>query len=154
MTLSRFVEKWTSPEYPPDCVSEAALCEAEEQLGFRFPADYVQDVLEIGLPHPNARLLDAIAERGLDDACPDGFNTPEEIVTATQEYRGAGMPSDLVVIALDVGGNAFCFLTQQITAEQRGIWLFDHNFMTVKEIAPSFRAWINALCAIEPLSQR
>ncbi len=154
MTLSRFVEKWTSPEYPPDHIPEAALREAEEQLGFRFPADYVRDILKIGLPHPNARLLDAIAERGLDDACPEGFNTPEEIVMATQEYRGAGMPSDLVVIALDVGGNAFCFSAQQIAAEQRGIWLFDHDFMTAREIAPSFSAWIDALCAIKPLSQR
>ncbi|TIR31963.1 SMI1/KNR4 family protein [Mesorhizobium sp.] len=153
MSLSRFVEKWTIPTYPPESVSEEDLGAAEQQLGVHFPEDYRQAVLDVGLPRPTIALLDAIVERELDLHDLHDFYSPKEIVEETLSWREIGMPDRLVAIASDGSGNKFCFNADQLggdSAGMRAIWFFDHDFGTVDEVAPSFHAWIDALCVVEP----
>ncbi|MFB9981767.1 SMI1/KNR4 family protein [Mesorhizobium kowhaii] len=153
MSLSRFVEKWTIPKYPPDSVSEEDLDAAEQQLGVCFPEDYRRAVLDVGLPRPTIALLHAIVERELDLHDLGNFYSPKEIVEETLGWREIGMPDRLVAIASDGSGNKFCFNADQLgrdSADMRAIWFFDHDFGTVDEVAPSFHAWIDALCDVEP----
>lgn len=86
MSLSRFVEKWTIPDYPPERVLAVDLGEAAKRLGFKFPPDYEREVLDVGLPRPTIALLDAIVERELDVASVGDFYSPEEIVSDTIEW--------------------------------------------------------------------
>ena len=154
MSLSRFVEKWT--RYPPDSVSEEHLADAERQLGVRFPEDYRQAVLDVGLPRPTIALLSAIVDRGLDLNDLSNFHSPKEIVEETLDWREIGMPDQLVAIASDCSGNKFCFDADELggdSAEMPAIWFFDHDFGTVDQVAPSFHAWIDAFCDVEPSHQ-
>ena len=153
MSLSRFVEKWTIPDYPPERVLAADLREAAKRLGFKFPSDYEREVLDVGLPRPTIALLDAIVERELDVASVGDFYSPEEIVSDTTAWRAIGMPDHLIAIAADDSGNKFCFSTLQLDTERQGMWFFDHDFGTVEEIASSFSAWIEALCDVEPRTE-
>ena len=150
MSLSRFVEKWTSANYPPQRVSAADLRETEERLAFKFPSDYEREVLSVGLPRPTIALLDAIVERELDVASVGDFYSPEEIVSETTVWKDIGLPDHFIAIAGDESGNKFCFSTLQLDADRQGVWFFDHDFGTVEEIASSFSAWIEALCDVEP----
>ncbi|RWC93739.1 MAG: SMI1/KNR4 family protein [Mesorhizobium sp.] len=153
MSLSRFVEKWTTPSYPPASVLEGDLSAAEQQLGVRFPEDYRQAVLDVGLPRPTIALLNAIVVRGLDLHDLSNFYSPKEIVEETLGWREIGMPDRLIAIASDGSGNKFCFNADQLggdSADRRGIWFFDHDFGTVDQVAPSFHAWIDAFCDVEP----
>ena len=150
MSLSRFVEKWTNPDYPPERMLAADLREAAKSLGFKFPSDYERAVLEVGLPRPTIALLDAIVERELDVASVGDFYSPDEIVSETTEWREIGMPDYLIAIASDDLGNKFCFSTLQPDTVRQGVWFFDHDFGTVEEIASNFTAWIEGFCEIEP----
>ncbi|GBH30412.1 SMI1/KNR4 family protein [Sphingobium xenophagum] len=150
MSLLRFVEKWTNPDYPPERVLAADLRKAEQLLVFKFPSDYEREVLDVGLPQPTIALLDAIVERELDVASVGDFYAPEEIVSETTIWKDIGMPDHLIAVAGDESGNKFCFSTSQIDADRQGVWFFDHDFGTVEEIASSFSAWIEALCNVEP----
>lgn len=149
MSLMKFVEKWTSPDYPPDPVSTDALNEAEKKLHSCLPKDYKKAVLTIGLPRPTIALLDAIVDRELDVHAIGDFYSPSEIVTGTLDWREIGMPENLIAFASDGCGNMFCFDTER---ERSIVLFFDHDFGTVSVIAYSFDAWIAALCEIEPLS--
>ncbi len=150
MSLSRFFEKWTNSNYPPQPVLAANLRKAEELLAFNFPSDYESEVLCVGLPRPTIALLDAIVERELDVSSVGDFYSPEEIVSETTVWKDIGMPCHLIAIAGDESGNKFCFSALQLNTDQQGVWFFDHDFGTVEEIASSFSAWIDALSDVEP----
>ena len=105
-------------------------------------------MLAVGLPRPTIALLDAIVERELDLASLGDFYSPDEIVTETIDWRERGLPAELVVFAGDESGNKFCFPADRSAGE--GVWFFDHDFGTIREIALSFGAWIEELCAVEP----
>ncbi|WP_210215134.1 SMI1/KNR4 family protein, partial [Mesorhizobium sp. M4B.F.Ca.ET.089.01.1.1] len=77
---------------------------AEQQLGVRFPEDYRQAVLDVGLPRPTIALLNAIVVRGLDLHDLSNFYSPKEIVEETLGWREIGMPDRLIAIASDGSG--------------------------------------------------
>ena len=156
MTLARFTAKWTSGNYPPEPVAEADLCSVEQRLNVHLPEDYRQAILQVGLPRPTIAFLDAIVERELDLHSLGDFYSPEEIVEETMNWRELGMPKQLIAFATDGGGNKLCFDADRLnngSAEGRAIWFYDHDFGTVDQIAPSFDAWIDALCRVEPLRE-
>lgn len=154
MSLLQFVERWTIPDYPPEPVREVDLHNAEQQLGVRFPTDYRSAVLSVGLPRPTIALMDAIVERDLDVHAVGDFFAPKDVIDNTLAWRQLGLPDRFVAFASDDCGNKFCFAADQLedqSAADKPIWFFDHDFDTVEEIAPSFAAWIDAFCCIEPL---
>lgn len=154
MTLGRFTEKWTSGDYPPEPVAEADLFKVEQRLSMHLPDDYRQAVLKVGLPRPTIALMNAIVERELVLHGLGDFYSPLEIIQETIDWRGLGMPEQLVAFASDGCGNKFCFDAERMnngSAESRAIWFYDHDFGTVDQVAPSFDAWVQAFCNVEPL---
>ena len=152
MSLARFIQKWTA-DYPAQPVLEQDLRLVEQRFLVRLPDGYRQAVLHFGLPQGiKFALLTAIVERELDLDSLGDLYSPAEIIQETLDWREIGMPEQLIAFANDGCGNKFCFDVTQLrngSAEQ-AIWFFDHDFGTLDEIAPSFEAWINALCDVEP----
>ena len=153
MSMARFIEIWTSGDYPPEPVAEADLHGVEQHLGIQLPEDYKKAVLQAGLPRPTIALLDAIVERELDLHDLGDFHSPSEIIEQTLAWRDIGMPEQLVAFASDSCGNKFCFDTDEMkkgSAEGCGIWFYDHDFDAVNQIALGFDAWIDAFCDVAP----
>jgi len=153
MSLARFNEIWSSPNYPPKPVSEEQLIGVEQRFGVRLPADYRESVLSVGLPSPTIALLDAIVERELDVHSLSDLYSPSEIIEDTVGWHEIGMPRQLIAFASDGCGNKFCFDTDDLNdgqADSCAIWFFDHDFGSVDKTAQSFEAWIGTFCNIEP----
>ena len=97
-------------------------------------------------------LLDAIVERNLDIHSIGDFFSPAEIVDVTTDWRQLGLPQNFIAFASDGCGNKFCFdgLALQTDSSAASVWFFDHDFGDVEAIAPSFKAWIDAFCSVQP----
>lgn len=143
MSVERFIALWMNPKYPPRPVEEAGLREVERHFGFAFPQDYRAAVLAHGLLSPTIALLDVIVDGEMDMADLNDMLTPDQIVTSTEDWREMGLSSDKV--ATDCCGNLFCFDTNA-----PGVYLFDHDFGTVRSVATSFTSWIEAFCSLGP----
>jgi cell wall assembly regulator SMI1 len=144
MGLDRFIAMWMSPDYPPAPVTEAGLSSVEQRFGFSFPPDYRNEVCRHGLASPTIALLDAIVAGGLDMADLSELLDPEEMIASTESWHDMGLPDDMVAFASDCSGNLFCFRTVGGGA----VFLFDHDFETAGEVAPSFAQWIDSFCKI------
>jgi hypothetical protein len=152
-TLERFTEKWTHPDYPSSPVTETELRLAEEKLSVRFPDDYRQGVIRFGLPRPTVDLLGAIVDQELDLHCLGDMYTPSEMTKYTLAAREDDLPGEFIAFAGDESGNLFCFDGGRLNAQAEDggtIWFLDHDFGTLDAIAPSFTAWIDAFCEIDP----
>lgn len=144
--MSRLAEvhrRWSAPDEPTIPVAEGDLAEAERALSFVFPAPYREAVLADGLPLLTTRLWDDIEESGRDLAHLADFLTPEEMVSLTRDYRDGGMPDGVVTFANNSGGNLFVF---RVDAKDDAVWMFDHDVVDLKPVAPSFEDWLNAYC--------
>jgi hypothetical protein len=144
MSLDRFISQWMIPEYPPKPVTDAGLMRVEQCFGFGFPSDYRGEVLRYGLVSPTIALLDAIVDGELDMADLSDLLDPDAMIESTEDWHTMGLPAEFVAFATDSGGSLFCFRTDGGDA----IFYFDHDFGTVREIAPSFTDWILSFCRI------
>lgn len=141
--LAELNRRWSIADYPPNPVSAEDIALAERELSFGFPSSYGDAVLAVGLPRLTTELWEDIEASGLELAHLADFLTPEEAVSTTRDYRGAGMPADLVGFASDSGGNLFVFRTG---ASDDAVWMFDHDFGTVEPVGPAFEDWLKTYC--------
>ena len=140
--LDAFNNRWAHPDYPPIEVKLADLERAEKYLSYAFPASYRDAVLALGLPRPTTDLWGAIDEKS-DLPHLSDFLTPLEIIGTVRDWTPAGYPVDLVPFASDSGDNLLSF--QREDADD-AIYLWDHDFGTVRQIASSFANLIEAYC--------
>lgn len=141
--LDAFNTRWAHEDYPPIEVQPADLEQAEKDLSYTFPSSYRGAVLAVGLPRPTADLWDAIDEKSNLPHLGD-FLTPTEIVESVQSWTPSGYPADLVPFASDSGGNLLSFRRSDVSD---AVYLWDHDFGTVQQIAPSFADLIEAYCS-------
>lgn len=146
MSVERFIALWMNPNYPPRPVEEAGLREVERHFGFAFPEDYRAAVLAHGLLSPTIALLDVIVDGEIDMADLNHMLAPDRIVASTEDWREMGLPPDKVAFATDCSGNLFCF----DTAASDQVFLFDHDFGTIRPVAATFASWIDAFCSLPP----
>lgn len=136
-------------------VEESAVIALEQFLKFRLPDDYRQFLLDAngGRPEPNAfplqdnpndtfGLIERFFSLGNDDSDHDLIDN-----LAVFQNR---VPSDLLPIAFDPGGNIICL---GVSGEKKGgIYFWDHNdesmpgeepdYHNIYFIAPSFDEFI------------
>ena len=146
--LAAFAAKWSHPQYPPGRVDADALKAAQATFGAHFPADYVAQILETGLPRPTSTLLHSVVEQDIGINPVSDFFSADQIIETTQGWRRIGLPQSTIAFASDASGNLFCFDT-----EDPGIWFFDHDFDTLEVVASTFSEWIEAQCAITPVAE-
>ena len=85
--------------------------------------------------------------------CVGDIYSPREMVSDTIGWRELGMPDELIAFVSDGSDNKFCFDKNRLKEggeDTSTVWLFDHEFGTVEEVAPSFDAWIDAFCDVAP----
>lgn len=140
----QFVSAFHHGEWPVP-VSARELDEAQLALDTLFPQSYRAFMGSFGeLYTPD---LFAIAP-GLPDM-PDLKNivSLSDVVSDTPVCWSAGTPSDLIVIGNDIMGNLFCLPRLRGVAEPPDdlpVEFFDHEFLDVAEVAPSFDGWLTA----------
>ncbi|MBX3430854.1 MAG: SMI1/KNR4 family protein [Hyphomonadaceae bacterium] len=144
MSYASFIAKWTHPEFPPKSVDASEFRRVENALKISLPAAFKDALATSGAASATLDLLDAIVDQGFEIADVHDFLTPDEIVEATGQWRELGLPDDAVAFATDCSGNLFCFRRGAY-----GIWLWDHDFNEIEQIAADFTSWIELYCAIE-----
>ncbi|MEM9879789.1 MAG: SMI1/KNR4 family protein [Pseudomonadota bacterium] len=146
MALRKFADKWCDPSSLPQVVIEDELNSIEKDFAIALPRDYRDQVLAVGLPSPTLALLSAIVDNEVDMNDLSRLNAPAEIKQETLDWRDAGLPANLLVIGADCSGNKFCFDLGDLTPasdQEAAVYLWDHDFLETRRIAPSFSAWMN-----------
>lgn len=140
--LETFIRRWCNSDYPPTPVSAGELADVERHLDFLMPSDYRSGILTSGLPRPGIKLLNSIVDHEIPIADVSNFHSPSEIIDNTEGWQPAGLPKSAVAFASDCMGNQFYF--DRLEGSSSRVWLFDHDFETVKPVATNFSAWIEA----------
>jgi hypothetical protein len=119
-------------------VTDEQLDVVEAALNTKLPAAYRQFMTRHGVVHSQS-ILDEIVDKKLEPH-PDvqDFLEPQEAINNTKGYWSAGMPENLIGIASDCMGNMIGFHRQDFPADDAPVLFFDHDFVEVNEIAPSF----------------
>ena len=142
--LGAFNQRWSHEDYQPVEVRLVALEQAEKELAYTYPESYRNAVLAVGLPRPTTKLWDAIDDRSNLPHLGD-FLTPGEAVEAAGDWRPLGYPDDLAPFATDSAGNLLSFRTDD---RSDAVYIWDHDFGTVEQIALSFAALLEAYCRL------
>ncbi len=152
-SFADFIALWTSPDGPPVPVDPAALEGAEIRLGLLVPDAYRRSLVAHGAPSTSAALLARIVDQDVDMADVQDFFSPADIVQVTEEWRALGLPANLLAFASDCAGNLFCFECPAPPGPREAdalVWLWNQDFDRKRRIAPSFKTWISAFCALAP----
>ncbi len=144
MSYAEFIQRWTSPEYPPKAVAAVDLADVESQLGLSLPDAFQSDLCALGAASTRIALLNAIVDGDLGLADVQEFLTPAEMIQSTHDWRELGLATDAIAFAGDCMGNLFCF-----RAGSGAVWLWDHDLNEIEKVAPSFEEWIARYNGIE-----
>ena len=137
----RFVARFHFGD-PPTPVSDAELDSVEAALDTRLPASFREFMTRFGPVH-TPRVLDEIADRGLDHPDVQEFLSASEAIEGTKGYWSAGMPDDVIGVASDCMGNMIGFRRNGERCDDAPVLFFDHDFVEVSEIAPSFDSFLD-----------
>jgi hypothetical protein len=109
----------------------------EEELRSKLPVAYRQFMTRYGAVH-TPTILEMIADKNIDHPDIQEFLDPQEAITGTKGYWSAGMPDDIIGVASDCMGNMIGFRRQTEASDDAPVVFFDHDFVEVSELAPSF----------------
>ena len=90
-----------------------------------------------GLVYTPETLQEIVAEN-IDHPDIQNINDPVEAIAGTKAYWSGGMPEDVLGVGGDCMGNMIGFRRQAARSEDSPVVFFDHEFVEVYEVAPSF----------------
>jgi SMI1 / KNR4 family (SUKH-1) len=137
----RFVTRFHLGDRPQP-LSDADLDFVEAALNTKLPSAFRQFMTRFG-PVQTPHILDEITRRNVNHPDVQDFLTVEEAIKGTKGYWSAGMPEDLIGIASDCMGNMIGFRRARKRYDDAPVVFFDHDFVVVSEIAPSFDSFLN-----------
>jgi hypothetical protein len=119
-------------------VTKEKLDAVEAALNTKLPAAYRAFMAHHGVVH-SPGIVEEIVNKNLEPH-PDvqDFLEPQEAINNTRGYWSAGMPENVIGIASDCMGNMIGFERQDSVRDDAPVLFFDHDFVEVHEIAPSF----------------
>ena len=118
-------------------VPEAQLDAIESELETKLPAAYREFMTRHG-PVYTSDTLHEIAEGNIDHPDIQNVLDPAEAIEGTKAYWSGGMPNDVIGIGSDCMGNMIGFRRQAKASDDAPVVFFDHDFVEVYEVAPSF----------------
>jgi hypothetical protein len=131
-----FVERFHVGERPGPVPSEE-LDRIESELNTKLPAAFRQFITTYG-PVYTPDTLREITDGNIDHPDIQNVLDPAEAIEGTKGYWSAGMPEDVIGVASDCMGNMIGFRRQLGASDDTPVVFFDHDFVEVYEIAPSF----------------
>ena len=137
----RFVTRFHFGE-PPTPMTDAELDSVDAALDTRLPASFREFMTRFGAVH-TPRILDEINDRGLDHPDVQEFLSAKEAIEGTKGYWSAGMPDHVIGVASDCMGNMIGFGRSHERRDDAPVLFFDHDFVEVSEIAPSFDSFLD-----------
>ena len=137
----RFVARFHFGDRPQP-VTEPELDSVEAALDTKLPAAFREFITRYGPVH-TPRVLDEIADRGLDHSDIQQFLSAKDAIENTKGYWSAGMPNDVIGVASDCMGNMIGFRRNRERRDDAPVVFFDHDFVEVSEIAPSFDSFLD-----------
>jgi hypothetical protein len=146
-----FANKWIASADP---VEERNLAQVQQDLGVNLPNAYRRFVLQHGIPFCPGLLSGIVdGEHDLHDI--QEFVGVDDLRGATSMYVSAGMDPGFVGFATDCMGNMFLFRKADciLGGEDAPVWFFDHDFVTIDEVAPSFVEWLKGYLTIEKVAE-
>jgi hypothetical protein len=129
---------------------ESDLVFMESALNTVLPSSYRQFVLTYGAVFTPS-LLNLIVGHKLELFDVQNITSPREAVEGTTAYWSGGMPDDFIGFANDCMGNLFGFkrvTPPAVRPADAAVYVFDHDFVEVFEVAPSFEALLASYLAI------
>lgn len=118
-------------------VSDAQLDGIESELATKLPKAFRQFMTQHG-PVYTPDTLSEIADGNIDHPDVQNVLDPAEAIEGTKGYWSAGMPKDVIGVASDCMGNMIGFRRQATMSDDAPVVFFDHDFVELDEIAPSF----------------
>jgi hypothetical protein len=118
-------------------VSDSQVDTIEAELNTKLPLAYREFMTRQGPVHTPGTLHD-IVERNIEHPDILSIFDPGEAIEGTKAYWSAGMPDEVIGIASDCMGNMIGFRRLATASEDASVVFFDHDFVEVNEIAPSF----------------
>jgi hypothetical protein len=135
-----FVSRFHSGKRPKP-VADAKLDAIEQALNTKLPAAYRQFMMRFGVVYTPS-ILDEVADERLGFPDIQEFIKPAHVIRDTKSYWAAGMPEDVIGFASDCMGNMIGFRRQTVACDDAPVVFFDHDYVEVSEIAPSFDAYL------------
>jgi SMI1 / KNR4 family (SUKH-1) len=134
----RFVQHFAAKKLSQSpALSDAELDSIEVALNTKLPFAFWQFMTRFG-PIYTPKILGLITSRGLDHPDIQEFLSVEKAVAGTKGYWSAGMPTDVIGVASDCMGNMIGFRRSDQRSDDLPVVFFDHDYVTVSELAPSF----------------
>jgi hypothetical protein len=124
-------------EYPPTLIAATQLDAVEAALETKLPTAYREFITRYGTVYTPI-ILERITEKSIDHPDIQDFLDPRGAIEGTQGYWSAGMPGDIIGIASDCMGNMIGFRRCAVSVDDAPVVFFDHDYVEVHEIAPSF----------------
>jgi hypothetical protein len=120
-----------------ELVTGPQLDQIEAELNTKLPAAYREFVTRHGIVFTPG-ILQEIVDKNIDHADVQYFLGPKEVIENMKAYWSAGMPKNVIGVASDCMGNMIGFCRHDETLDDAPVVFFDHDFVEVFEIAPSF----------------
>lgn len=121
----------------PARVTAQQLDKINEALSTRVPEAYRQFVMRHGAVYTPS-ILDEIADGKLGKPDIQEFLKPKQVIEHTKMYWSGGMPTEVIGFASDCMGNMMGFRRQSAPSDDSPVVFFDHDYVEVSEIFPSF----------------
>jgi hypothetical protein len=131
-----FVARFHVGERPVP-VNDSRLDEIEAQLNTRLPGAYRDFMTRQGAVY-TPETLNEIVEGNIDHPDIQNILEPAEAIEGTIAYWSGGMPKDVIGVGSDCMGNMIGFRRQSTPSDDSPVVFFDHDFVEVYELAPSF----------------
>lgn len=136
----RFVTQFHFGERPTPA-AEAELDSVEAGLDTKLPAAFREFMTRFGPVH-TPRISEEIADRALEHPDVQEFMAASDAIEHAEGFWSAGMPKDVIGVASDCTGNVIGFRRSGERRDDAPVLLFDHDFVTVSEVASSFDSFL------------
>ena len=126
-----------------------ALEAFEADLNAKLPTSFIEFASSYGSVTCDG-MLDGIVDLELDLWDVMKIEDPVVACEITKMFWEGGMPSTHIVFGADSSGNAFCFQRLKERAEDLPVFLFDHDFVRLKQLAEGFDVWLRQYLELIP----
>ncbi len=125
-------------------ISVHDIIELEQKLNINLPQSYKYVLTTFGLLR-SPSVLTKTCDLSVDIGVVIDFLSLQDIVSLSELYVTAGMPSGYILFASGSNGDMFCFnpIDCSTCQQEAPIWLFNQASFSVAKVADSLSEWLS-----------